>query len=133
MTAFHCDKLCSGACCEWVRIWCDVMATRPVFATAVECPVGGCASCYARNALVDPAKLAELLVLAMRARGLDLHAFVAFDGERVVVANPLGHGPRLALPQARALLARIMATPPDESSRAQVEALYRCESGPSAA
>jgi hypothetical protein len=78
----------------------------------------------------DPAKLAELLVLGGKVRGLKIfgsNVFPSHCGIFVLFATASGAPFRrtLTIPEARALLAAIMATPADESSREQIEALFR--------
>lgn len=124
MTAYHCEKLCSGPCCaplQWaLEEW---------------------------SSFYDGAKLAELGAMALRARGFaDTAHFdddfaltsqfrirVQDDGEIVCVVWRIEGTHKLqcvrcTLPQFRALLARIMATSPDESSREQCERMIRGES-----
>jgi hypothetical protein len=140
MSAYHCDKLCSGTCCAPLR-W------------ALNCeyddlPSCGCESalCQAQLAVDDPAKLAELGAMALRARGIDAIAVQANaeNAAKVNAANPdfaivwAKNGVFLtawkfdwrteSASDIRALLARIMATPADESSREQCEGLIRGES-----
>ena len=123
MTTFHCDKLCMGECCTPLR-W------------ALNCeyddlPSCGCESalCQAQLAADDPAKLAELMVMAMRARGIEAQPLEPRDGMCAFACACEGDAARWmrAMPQARAATLAIMSTPADESSKGRVEALIRGE------
>jgi hypothetical protein len=88
----------------------------------------------------NPAKLAELIVIALRARDIDA---VGVDGENpgcrsaafavwsnsdgVVIDDDACKFHELTMPQARRILAAIMATPADVSSREQCERLIKGE------
>lgn len=75
MSAFHCDKLCGCDACEPLVFALNIVASDPIsaanFATS-KAPGddNGLREWCAVNALADPAKLAELMASALRARGL---------------------------------------------------------------
>ena len=141
MTTFHCDKLCSGECCFHL-----VKALALVLRDHVTCAhipnvargdmFGATASMMAHAAIDDPAKLAELYVLALRARGFG-------DGEHVRITHwvhPMTKKPMIGIwwrsecvnadcdmSTARAKLLAIMNADPDESSREACEQILRGE------
>ena len=104
---------------------------------------------FAFAAVSDPAKLAELMAMGLRARGVDAvsrcrsdygakqldltHAVVIWDQSQTTTEAMLfdiyGYctWKIVKMPDVRSMLARIMLTPADESSKSRVEALIRGE------
>jgi hypothetical protein len=154
MKAYCCDKLCSGECCEWLQ---NALAD-PLDPDGCTCP-----ECQAYDAVRSPAKLAELLAMALRARGLWASIEAWNEGayspatQRVEItkthyrlwadassAHEVDHEwsqcvgdvcehyildiDAEAMTKARAFVAAIVATPPEESSRGQCERIVRGES-----
>jgi hypothetical protein len=83
-------------------------------------------------AIDDPAKLAELLAMALRARGSTWAAEADDDdAQNVLIYQERANGcsyRSVPLSTARAALAAIMATPADPSSRERCERIIRGES-----
>ncbi len=125
-TTFHCDKLCSNACCQWLNMWLGYVAANEKRWGMKGCE---CPSCAAYHACLDPAKLAKLMAIALRARmprewhiygaGGDLGLGVCIEMENDFIDA------RTTLAQARAKLLAIMQTPADESSREACEQIVR--------
>ncbi len=132
MSAYHCGKLCDNACCAPLR-W------------ALDCEYDNLPSCGCESALYqaqlvadDPAKLAELGVMALRVRGVDACVFgddcfpwqwgiLATEQWIEILPHDVPERIIYSMPQFRALLARIITTPPDESSRDECERIIRGE------
>ena len=131
---FHCDKLCGGECCKKIRRMLRMsLGNTDQLATIANCT---CIECTILRALYNPAKRAELMAMALRARGIDAAV------ERWQITQPPSdiviwhdeqniriYGGRvwqvwrrsLSMAQARDILAAIMRTPADESSKSQCE------------
>jgi len=135
--SFHCDKLCDGECCFHL-----LKALALVLRDHVTCAripnvargdmFGATASMQAHAAVDDPAKLAELFVLAESARG-DRYEFVV-SGDTIEWCEWAKGKKRLltiaiwTMAQAREKLLAIMHTPADLSSREACEKILRGES-----
>lgn len=152
-TTYHCDKLCSGECCAPLRYGLDRWMRAPGFAANLcdikddeKGPNWPQQQHDALLALSDPAKLADLGAMALRARGFSV-VVVAPDIQRWKAPNHLSirwHDDEIGvyddglltclvaesytLAEFRALVARTMATLANESSREQAERLIRGES-----
>jgi hypothetical protein len=96
-----------------------------------------CIECTILRALYNPAKLAELMAVGLLARET-VRVTVVVELGQITVARWTGWGNEslmqfewvrkdVSMPQARALLAAIMATPADESSRETCERIVREE------
>jgi hypothetical protein len=116
---YHCDKLCSGECCAPLRFAIRAHEQSDYLACDTY------AQDEAYRATDDPAKLAELMAMALLARGVELLgiAFCVVDGSIVVVASKWRRV--RTMPQARAALLTIMALPADASSKPQCERIVR--------
>ena len=142
MTTFHCDKLCSGECCahlivalnaaciwNWTHEKTHVCAfcalTETIDGVRHRFPGKHPERLAAIDAAGDSAKLAELMATGLRERGLFVVCAKVGTAIHVHLPQPIVYV--LTVPQARALLACVMATPPDASSKALVEALVRGE------
>lgn len=154
MTTFHCDKLCSCDTCapiRWALSYVESVG-KPLGSYAAVCHRDSAERLAAWFASRDPAKLAELTLLAMVARG-----WHSFDDPGEYMELPCVHvvsdvvdstpyvGIRLwwwedldkhvrrslemtfAIHKARAKLLAIMQTSPDESSRDACERILRGE------
>ncbi len=93
-----------------------------------------CSACSARNAVLDPATLAELI--AARLRAFDIGAGCHFASNDIILWEPRavnGHGrllskepsTRLTMPQARAILLALLQLP--NAAREQAERVIRGE------
>ena len=128
MTTFHCATLCSGPCCAPLLH----MLTRSQSGVSMEprkdTPVSiRCAIV----AVLDPVKLAELMALALRARGFG-GAIYVHEQELHVCWSMTANCTTtqwLTVPQARARLLRIMHTPADPTSRDECERILRGDDG----
>jgi len=145
MITFHCDKLCSGECCAPLRWALDKCEYAIVFERRKRAREAA-----ALIAIDDPAKLAALMAMALRSRGVDVALYdqrgmwtwqtqfavypcwitVQLDPEihGVSVEHTSGHGFDMTPTQAHAMLVAIMATPADDSSRDACERIIRGES-----
>ena len=135
MIAFHCHKLCSCDTCAPVRLIIERLDGQ----NEPTSRIGTRSEYAAQDALCDPAKLAELMVLALRARGFDVGPFAVRGGTTIQIwASNFGtivvetNGPdyshtSLTMLQTRAKLLAIMQTPPDESSRDACEQILKGE------
>jgi len=135
--SFHCDKLRSGECCFHL-----LKALALVLRDHVTCAhipnvargdmFGAATSMAAHASIDDPAKLAELFVLAESARG-DRYEFVV-SGNTIEWCEWAKGKKRLltieiwTMAQAREKLLAIMHTPADLSSREACEKILRGES-----
>lgn len=148
---YHCDKLCSNACCaplRWALDMCATIDAGKIVAQAHQLRSEKQLRLSAYNDVHDPAKLAELGAMALRARGFSV-VVVAPDIQRWKAPNHLSirwHNDEIGvyddglmtcliaesytLAEFRALLARIMTTPPDASIREQCERLIRGDGWP---
>jgi hypothetical protein len=141
VSSFHCDKLCSGECCaplRWALSECDETSVRHC---RRHWKPGEYHACLA---VVDSAKLAELMAMALLGRGF------ARDGDRSVSADrrvcvgihggliwvgigDTEHKPffmpkkalSFAMPEARAATLAIMTTSASDSSRDACERIVR--------
>lgn len=135
----HCDKICSNACCEPLRLALDDAEHGPEFAAHMaEHPeaLGTNAWQLALVEIHDPAKLAKLYVIALRARGfVDVNRIqITYYVHPIIKAPMIGiWWPRHCenadcdMPTARARLASIMKTDPVESSFAPCDRILRGE------
>ena len=150
----HCDKLCSGECCSHL-----LKALALVLRDHVTCAhipnvargdvFGAATSMVAHAAIDDPAKLAELMVMGLRARGIDAvfrrlseHRTygrtvpdVAIWDRSVTVPDAILLDVKgyciwriIRAPDARAKLLAITQTEPSESSHESCERILRGES-----
>jgi len=131
--SFHCDKLCLGECCAPLQ-W--ALHVQSLIDRGLPAALSGMSEQQATALydVSDPAKLAELHAMGLRARGIDADVFpwIPEDGTpwtpRVHI-RLAGNGiVRLELPEARTLLLAIMALPADDSSRGACERIVRGES-----
>lgn len=148
MTTFHCDKLCSCDACAPIR-W------ALSYVESVGKPLGSYAAGMFRDsakctaawwASRDPAKLAELMVMGLRARGLSVevrrygaHRWTrstdvaiwygyADNGLQLYVGDPIGTTfCPVTLVEFCAKLLAVMQTSPNESSREACERILRGE------
>jgi hypothetical protein len=161
--SFHCDKLCSGTCCVPLRITLERLGAGKLSSGHNEYGVrfvsfGSGHMCtddkmvHPYNNAHDPAKLAELMVMGLRARGLDVacdwsdrHDFyVAWwpndpqyvDGTQWIHVRAKRYGRFNDMPisewdmaTARAKLLAIMATSPNETSLGECERIIRGSNG----
>lgn len=150
MSTCHCDKLCSNACCVPLWITLDRLAKNKLssghnehgvqfvsFGDGHACTDDRMVRPY--NDVHDPAKLAELGAMALRARGFIVELLsdyyprdqmsygVVITWTNTSVDVRFDEWQNMTLPQFRSILARVMATPADESSREQCEKLIRGE------
>jgi hypothetical protein len=135
MSAYHCDKLCSKTCCAALRDAIDFANNSDLdeISRSWKRPKDKIAGLLFD--VHDPAKLAQLMAMGLRARGIDAGP-INHDGweiwpykDKIIVDTTYMEDAMFffALPEFRALLARVMATPADESSREQCEKLIRGE------
>ncbi len=137
--SYHCDKLCSGECCaplrsalEFAKQYCDPDETRWLvyqkngwFLTRpwIVAPL---------DAIHNPAKLADLMAMGLRARGCAGRGFIDIVGDALVLrywSEPRKRVKReFSLSEARAATLAIMALPSDASSKSQCERIIRGES-----
>lgn len=153
-TAYHCDKLCSCATCESLR-WAIDYARREFGEDDSLWMVYEKNGAFRRfpykaailAAIHDPAKLAELLAMGLRARGWFVYDADPGDALRLPAATievdedvvhvelfadwescrAPAHGSPLSTPEVRVKLLAIMAIEPNESSREVVKAMMRGE------
>ena len=126
--SFHCDKLCSGACCASLQ-W--ALRAQSLIDRGLPAALSGMSEQQATALydVSDPVKLAELLAMALRARGVDVvSADHHWTGSIVIVLRG-DERIVLSMPQARTVLAAIMALPADESSREACERIIRGDNG----
>jgi len=132
---YHCDKLCGLECCV-VLAWALCFTDSPEVHHCRKWAPWEYGAC---TAVADPARLAELMVRALRARGpsvervdfdkrydslADIAVFVDGDSICLETGDDLY---TLTMPQARALLAAIMSTPVGLASREQCVRIIRGE------
>lgn len=143
MTTFHCDKLCSCNTCAPIR-WALKLATQDIRRAEVfvQYPpqtgdTGELQFEYeAMCAILDPAKLAELMVMGLRARGIQISiedaneygvSFLIWSAKHPVHGRPLPEQRWVSPAKVRSQVLAIMATPPDESSREACERILKGE------
>jgi hypothetical protein len=151
VTTFHCDKLCSGPCCAPLRFALPFVDSHEIH----HCRKWALGEYEACSAVNDPAKLAELMAMALRARGVNTD--LDNDSWSVTIVRHLVNGVRISprswllpsgvphttttrrhatlslpgreydfdMPEARAKLLAIMATSANETSRDECERILR--------
>ena len=149
MSAYHCDKLCSEPCCALLR-WALTdpdplnnaeLERHTIFEVSGVPDFMSCVATHKQKAAAavhDPAKLTKLGAMALLARGIpsdtdfpatslieDPPTWVIRANEDTIDIVRNDDITTMSLPEFRTLVARIMATPPDESSREQVEKMVR--------
>jgi hypothetical protein len=127
MIAYYCDKLCSGECCAPLR-WALIAALNPPEDTATREAIW-IAYGEALEVINNPTKLAELLDVALNARGVESQALTPKDGLCAVayVASSDGEVVRYMrpIPEARGDLVAIIATPANKTSRDECERIVQ--------
>ena len=132
-TTFHCDKLCELFDEHAPRIlpWIIERANSGDEFAAYEVTSRSLKHAAIWDAVTDPAKLAELMALALRARGFG-GAIYVHEQELHVCWSMTANCTTtqwLTVPQARARLLRIMHTPADPTSRDECERILRGDDG----